>query len=47
MLSDETKKVVLGNVQLLRYCEQKNISINKLRKCNIERMHGMSFHIFL
>ena len=45
MLSDETKKVVLGNVQLLRYCEQKNISINKLRKCNIERMDDKFFFV--
>ncbi len=38
MLNAMTKKIVLGNIQLLNYCMQKKIDISKLNDCNIERM---------
>lgn len=45
MLSKETKKVVLGNVQLLEFCKHQNIDIEKLKYCNIERMGDEFFFV--
>ena len=45
MLSDETKKVVLGNIQLLEFCKHQNIDIEKMKKCNIERMGDEFFFV--
>ena len=43
MLNPATKKVVLGNIQLLKYCEDQNIDISKLQSCRIERMDNIFY----
>lgn len=37
-LSESSKKILLGNVELLRYCKSGGISIEKIKRCNIEKM---------
>lgn len=37
-LSENSKFLVCGNVKLLDYCTKVGISIDKLKKCNIEKM---------
>lgn len=37
-LSDNSKYMVCGNIELLKYCSTTGISIEKLKKCNIEKM---------
>lgn len=37
-LADDTKRLVLGNVELLKFCENNNIDLEKLKECSIERM---------
>ena len=37
-LSENSKFMVCGNVNLLRYCTESGISIEKLKQCNIEKM---------
>lgn len=41
-LSEDTKYLVLGNIELLNYCNKCGVDINKLRKCRIDKM-GNSF----
>lgn len=38
MLNATTKKLILGNVELLKYCNSACIDVLKLGQCNIERM---------
>lgn len=38
MLANSTKKLILGNIDLLNYCQTHSINIEKLNKCNIEKM---------
>jgi hypothetical protein len=38
MLSEKSKAVVLGNINLLQYCKETGIDINKLKICRIEKM---------
>ena len=45
MLSIATKKVVLGNIQLLDYCKSRKIDISKLNDCNIEKMNNKYFFV--
>ena len=40
-LSNSSKVMVFGNINLLRYCQNSGISIEKLKKCNIEKMGDM------
>lgn len=37
-LSDNSKYMVCGNIELLKYCNTSGISVEKLKKCNIEKM---------
>lgn len=45
MLNENTKIVIMGNVQLLDYCKENEINIQKLSKCNIERMGSKYFFV--
>lgn len=38
MLAKSTKQLIMRNVDLLNYCMQHGINIDKLNKCNIEKM---------
>jgi len=46
MLGNAMKNVLLGNVQLLDYCNKQGIDISELSKCNIERM-GSKYYFVL
>lgn len=37
-LNIQSKTLVCGNINLLKYCQSSGISIEKLMKCNIEKM---------
>lgn len=37
-LAETTKKLVLGNIELIRFCMNNNLDINKLSNCSIEKM---------
>jgi hypothetical protein len=37
-LNDASKTLVCGNIELLKKCSEAGISIDKLKKCNIEKM---------
>ena len=37
-LNETSKIMVYSNMHLLRYCKGAGISIDKLKKCNIEQM---------
>ena len=37
-LNNASKTLVCGNVELLKKCNEAGISIDKLKKCNIEKM---------
>lgn len=43
-LSESNKKLVLGNIEILKFCHDSCIDVNKLSKCNIERMGD--FYVF-
>lgn len=45
MVSATTKRIIMGNVQLLDYCKEKRISISKLTKCNIEKIGERYFFV--
>lgn len=47
MLNTSTKNVILGNIQLLNYCERQRINVAKLHNCNIERMDNKYFFVIL
>ncbi len=38
MVSKQEKNIILGNVQLLNYCDNNNIDMQKLSDCDIERI---------
>ena len=40
-LNETSKIMVYSNMHLLRYCKGAGISIDKLKKCNIEQMGNM------
>jgi hypothetical protein len=37
-LNMQSKALVCGNINLLKYCQSSGISIEKLKGCNIEKM---------
>jgi len=37
-LNNSSKTMVFGNINLIRYCHGAGISLDKLKKCNIEKM---------
>lgn len=37
-ISKELKKVVLGNIELIKYCNEVGIDLEKLAQCRIERI---------
>lgn len=37
-LNDDMKRIVIGNVDLIKYCNSIGVDLSKLRKCHIERM---------
>ena len=37
-LSKDVQNVVLGNIELIKYCQNCGIDIKQLKKCNVERM---------
>lgn len=37
-LSEDMKRLVLGNIDLIKYCNQVGIDMEKLSKCRIEKM---------
>ena len=37
-LNNQSKALVCGNIELLKKCNEVGISIDKLKKCNIEKM---------
>ena len=37
-LSDNSKLLVFGNIDLIKYCKSSGISLEKLKKCSIEKM---------
>lgn len=37
-LNNNSKLLVLGNIELIKYCSNSGISLDKLKKCNIEKM---------
>ena len=37
-LSESTKTIVNGNIELIKYCKSCGIDLNKLYACNIEHM---------
>ena len=45
MLSNPTKNILLGNVQLIDYCRNQRIDMGKLRNCNIEKMGNVYFFV--
>ncbi len=45
MLSNPTKNILLGNIQLIDYCKNQRIDMRKLRNCNIEKMGNVYFFV--
>ena len=45
MVSTPTKNIILGNVQLIKYCEDQHIDLKKLSNCNIEKMGNTYFFV--
>lgn len=45
MLSSAAKNLVLGNIQLIEYCDRNKIDLTKLNQCNIERMGNKYFFV--
>lgn len=45
MLSIAAKHLVLGNTQLIDYCNRNKIDLTKLSQCNIERMGNKYFFV--
>ena len=45
-LNDSSKTLVFGNVNLIRYCQGAGISIDKLKRCNIEKMGNTYVFVF-
>ena len=37
-LNESSKILVFGNINLIKYCNGAGISIDKLKRCNIEKM---------
>lgn len=37
-LNSKNKAIVMGNVELLRYCQKKAINLDKIKTCEIEKM---------
>ena len=44
-LSDNSKFMVCGNINLINYCLEAGISIDKLKRCNIEKMGN--YYVFV
>lgn len=45
MLGKTSKKIVMGNVQLINYCKRNKINLIKLMDCNIEKMGNTYFFV--
>lgn len=37
-LSKESRAIIYGNIELLKKCNEAGIDLDKLKKCNIEKM---------
>ena len=40
-LGRANKRIVLGNVELIKYCKSAGISVEKLKQCEIEQMGNL------
>ncbi len=45
MVSIPTKNIIIGNIQLIEYCNAQHIDLNKLQNCNIEKMGNTYFFV--
>lgn len=45
MVSNPTKNIIIGNIQLIDYCSTQHIDIKKLQDCNIEKMGNTYFFV--
>ena len=45
MLGKTSKKIVMGNIQLMDYCNNNSISLVKLNDCNIEKIGNTYFFV--
>lgn len=37
-LNESSKQILFGNIELIKYCRGAGVSIEKIKRCNIERM---------
>ena len=37
-LNESSKQILFGNIELIKYCRVAGVSIEKIKRCNIERM---------
>ena len=40
-LNNKLKTMIFGNIELIRFCNNSFINIEKLKQCEIERMNGI------
>jgi hypothetical protein len=45
MLKKSFKDIIMGNVQLMDYCKENDIKLNKLKSCNIEKMGDVYYFV--